>query len=82
MQIIIKWNNNKRGSGFSQVQVIKRREIIYLLCLPVIFCSYIDTFLREEKEEAMLSSLEEEKGEKKKKKRLESNFSSVGIFQV
>lgn len=31
----------------------------------------------------MLSSLEEEKGEeKKKKKRLESNFSSVGIFQV
>lgn len=57
MQVIIKRNSNKRGSGFSQVQVTERREIIYLLCLPVIFFVAI----------LILFSEKEEEKEKKKK---------------
>jgi len=54
VQVIITWNNNKSVPGFSQVQAIKRREIIYLLCLPEL-PAFVVTFLREEKEGAMLT---------------------------
>lgn len=78
MQVIITWNNNKSVSGFSQVQVIKSREIIYLLCLPVTFCSFYWNFsLRREGRSDVGHLWTNKKKEREKKDTKDLSLTSV-----
>lgn len=78
MQVIITRNNLKSVPGFSQVQAIKRREIIYLFCLPVSFCSFDCNFSRRREGKSNVGLL----WVKKKKKRGEKDTKDSSLTSV
>lgn len=84
MQVIITQNNNKSVPGFSQVEAIKRKEIIYLLCLVVTFCSFYCTFLREGRSNVghLWVKKEKERGKKRDTKDLSLTSVLLASFRL